>query len=83
MLDGAVRRTTGGVPPPRWRGAQRPSNIRLTCICAFAEAKRKAKLVRKLHKKGAALAATTQATFVTKQMAALKRVLGALFISIL
>ena len=43
-------------------------NGRLTCICAFAEAKRKAKLVRKLHKKGAALAATTQATFVTKQM---------------
>ena len=52
MLDGAVRRTTGGVPPPRWRGAQRPSNIRLTCICAFADAKRKAKLARKLHKKG-------------------------------
>jgi len=27
-----------------------------------------AKLARKLHKKGAALAATAQATFVTKQM---------------
>ena len=52
-----------------------PYNIRLTCICAFANAKRKAKLARKLHKKGAALAATAQATFVPKQMSALKRVL--------
>ena len=28
-------------------------NISLTCICGFADAKRKAKLARKLHKKGA------------------------------
>ena len=34
-----------------------------------------AKLARKLHKNGAALAATVLATFVTKQMSALKRVL--------
>lgn len=31
----------------------RSSNYRLTCICVFAEAKRKAKFARKLHKKGA------------------------------
>ena len=30
------------------------SNCRLTCICGFAEAYSKAKLARKLHKKGAA-----------------------------
>jgi len=40
----------------------------LTCICAFAEAYSEAKLARKLRKKGAATAATAQATFVTKQM---------------
>ena len=31
-----------------------PSNCRLTCVCGFADAKRKAKLARKLHKKGSA-----------------------------
>jgi len=41
---------------------------RLTCVCGFADAKRKAKFARKLHQKGAALAATALATFVTKQM---------------
>ena len=35
-----------------------------------------AKLARKLHQKGAAVAATAKATFMTKQMSALKRVLG-------
>jgi len=44
----------------------RPYNIRLTCICGFADAKRKAKLARKLHQKGAV--GDRQATFVTKQM---------------
>ena len=30
-----------------------PPNCRLICICGFADAKRKAKLARKLHQKGA------------------------------
>jgi len=37
-------------------------------------------LAQKLHQKGAASAATAQATFVTKQMPALKRVLELSFI---
>ena len=62
-----------------YRAARHRSNTRLTCISVFAEACSEAKLARKLHKRGAARAATAQATFVTKQMSALKRVLDTLF----
>ena len=38
-----------GVPPPVVRTRSVRTTSRLTCICAFADAKRKAKLARKLH----------------------------------
>jgi len=50
------------------RGIARPSNIRLTCICGFATRKRQQSWRKSCIKKGAAQAATAQATFVTKQM---------------
>jgi len=51
-----------------YRAARHRSNTRLTCICVFAEAKRRQSWRESCIKKGAASAATAQATFVTKQM---------------
>ena len=55
----------------------RSSNFRLTCICAFADAKRKAKLARKLHKKGAV--GDHPSNFRDKINIKLKRVLDCIY----
>jgi len=42
------------------------SNCRLTCICGFADAKHKAKLARKLHKKGSCVSSDRPSNFRDK-----------------
>ena len=50
-----MRKIYGNIPTGA--ALRHQPNFRLTCICAFAIAKRKAKLAQKLHQKGAASAA--------------------------
>ena len=62
-----------------YRAARHLSNTRLTCICVFAEACSEAKLARKLHKKGAARAATASSNFRDKTNVSVEAVLDTLF----
>ena len=56
-----------------------PSNTRLTCICVFAEAKRRQSWRESCIKKGAAPAATASSNFRDKTNVSVEAVLDTLF----